>query len=125
MSKYSHNNFFKSFATARKGIRLALKSQKNFRIHLIIAVFVLIFAILFKFNYIELSILVFAVGFVLISELFNSVIEFSLDAYYKNKYSSLVKMAKDMAAGGVLIATIISIIIGVILFGNKLIYFNP
>ena len=125
MSKYSHNDFFKSFATARKGIRLALKSQKNFRIHLFVAVLVLIFATLLKFNSIEFCILFFAIGFVMVSELFNSVIEFSLDAYYKNKYSSLVKMAKDMAAGGVLIATIISIIIGVILFGNKLIYFNP
>lgn len=125
MSKYSHNDFFKSFATARKGIRLALKSQKNFRIHLFVAVLVLIFATLLKFNSIEFCILFFAIGFVMVSELFNSVIEFSLDAYYKNKYSSLVKMAKDMAAGGVLIATTTSILVGLVLFGNKLLHFNP
>lgn len=124
MSKYSHNNFFKSFATARKGIRLALKSQKNFRIHLIVAIIVFILALLFKFNYIEFCILLFAIGFVLVSELFNSVIEFSLDAYYRNKYSTLVKMAKDMAAGGVLIATVVCVLIGIILFGNKIISFN-
>ena len=125
MSKYSHNNFFKSFATARKGIRLALKSQKNFRIHLIVAFFVLIFAFVLNFNSIEYCILLFAIGFVMVSELFNSVIEFSLDAYYKNKYSTLVKMAKDMAAGGVLISTLISSLVGLILFGNKILSFKP
>ena len=125
MSKYTNNNFLKSFATARKGIRLALKSQKNFRIHLIVAFFVLIFAFVLNFNSIEYCILLFAIGFVMVSELFNSVIEFSLDAYYKNKYSTLVKMAKDMAAGGVLIATVITVLIGVILFSNKLLHFNP
>ena len=124
MSKYSHNNFFKSFATARKGIRLALKSQKNFRIHLIITLIVLILALLMKFNCFEFCILIFAIGFVMVAELFNSVIEFSLDAYYKNKYSTLVKMAKDMAAGGVLIATVVSISVGILLFGNKLLHFN-
>ncbi len=125
MSKYTHNSFFKSFATARKGIRVALKSQKNFRVHVVVAFFVLILALLLRFNVTEFCILIFAIGFVMVSELFNSVIEFSLDAYYRNKYSTLVKMAKDMAAGGVLIATITSISIGVILFGNKLLHFNP
>ena len=125
MSKYTHNNFFKSFATARKGIRVALKSQKNFRIHLAVAVFVTCCALLLKFSIVEFCILFFAIGFVMVSELFNSVIEFSLDAYYRNKYSTLVKMAKDMAAGGVLIATVISLLIGLLLFGNKLLQFNP
>lgn len=125
MSKYSHNNFLKSFSTARKGIRVALKSQKNFRIHVFVAFFVLLLAILLKFNMIEFVLLIFAIGFVMVSELFNSVIEFSLDAYYRNKYSTLVKMAKDMAAGGVLIATVISLFIGVLLFGNKLLQINP
>ena len=124
MSKYSHNNFFKSFATARKGIRLALKSQKNFRIHLIVAIVVVLLAMLLNFNAIEFCILFFAIGFVMVSELFNSVIEFSLDAYYKNKYSTLVKMAKDMAAGVVLIATLTSILVGIILFGSHILNFN-
>ena len=125
MSKYSHNNFFKSFKTARKGIRLALKSQKNFRIHLVIAVLVLVLALLMRFSCFEYCILIFAIGFVMVAELFNSVIEFALDAYYRNKYSTLVKMAKDMAAGGLLIATVVSVSVGILLFGNKLLHFNP
>ncbi|MBQ2870691.1 diacylglycerol kinase family protein [bacterium] len=125
MSKYSHNNFLGSFSTARKGLRLALKSQKNFRYHSIAAIIVLILAVLLKFNYLELCILIFAIGFVMVAELFNSVIEFSLDAYYRNKYSTLVKMAKDMAAGGVLIATTTSILVGIVLFGYKIFIINP
>ena len=122
MSKYSHNNFFKSFATARKGLRLAFKSQKNFRYHTIAAILVLILAVLLQFDCIEFCVLFFAIGFVMVSELFNSVIEFSLDAYYRNKYSTLVKMAKDMAAGGVLIATTTSILVGLFLFGHKILF---
>lgn len=120
MSKYTHNDFFKSFATARKGLVLAYKSQKNFRIHIVAAIIATLLALLLKFDYVEFCLLFFAIGFVMVAELFNSVIEFSLDAYYKNKYSKLVKMAKDMAAGGVLIATSTSIAIGVILFGNRI-----
>lgn len=120
MSKYTHNSFFKSFATARKGINLAYKSQKNFRIHIVAAIVVSFLALLLQFDYVEFCLLFFAIGFVMVAELFNSVIEFALDAIYKNKYSRLVKMAKDMAAGGVLIATVTSILIGVILFGNRI-----
>ena len=120
MSKYTHNNFMKSFATARKGLMLAYKSQKNFRKQLTVAVLAIILGLLLRFDYIEFCLLFFAIGFVLVAELFNSVIEFALDAFYKNKYSRLVKMAKDMAAGGVLVATTTSIIIGVLLFGNRI-----
>lgn len=120
MSKYTHNNFFKSFATARKGLRLAFKSQKNFRIQLVSAVIVLLAGVLCQFDYVEFCLLFLAIGLVMVAELFNSVIEFSLDAIYKNKYSKLVKMAKDIAAGGVLIATTTSILIGVILFGHRI-----
>lgn len=123
MSKYTHNSFFKSFSTARKGLVVAFKSQKNFRFHNFAAIFVIILAAVFRFSYLEFCLLLFAIGFVMTAELFNSVIEFALDALYRNKYSALVKMAKDMAAGGVLISTVTSILIGVILFGHHLLAF--
>lgn len=121
MSKYTNDNFWKSFEVARKGLKLAFRSQRNFRYHIVIAVLVTLLAIALKFSYIDFCILFLLIGFVMVAELFNSVIEFSLDAYYKNKYSKLVKMAKDMAAGGVLIATLTSVFVGLILFGSKII----
>ena len=57
---------------------------------------------------------------VLICEMLNSVIEFSLDAVFKNEYSKLVEMAKDIAAGMVLLASITSIIVGVIIFVSNM-----
>jgi undecaprenol kinase len=76
--------------------------------------------ILLNFKCIEYCILILAISFVITAELFNSVIEFSLDALYKNKFSKMVKMAKDLSAGVVLIAAMTSILIGILLFGRKL-----
>lgn len=121
MSKYSTNNFIKSANFALRGLRLIIKSQKNFRRQLFLGVVILFFAALLKFNYIEFCIIIISVSIVLLSEMLNSVIEFTIDSYTKNKYSKLVEMAKDMAAGTVLFATIISTILGSILFGHKII----
>ena len=48
----------------------------------------------------------------------NSAIEFTLDAVYKNNYSKLVEMAKDMSAGMVLLVAIMSVFVGIILYGS-------
>ncbi len=121
MSKFSTNNFLKSINFALRGLRLMIKSQKNFRRQLIFAFFIFIFAWILKFNYLEFCIIIISVSLVLLSEMLNSVIEFTIDSYTKNKYSKLVEMAKDMAAGTVLFATMISTILGSILFGHKII----
>lgn len=123
MSKFSTNNFLKSINFALRGLRLMIKSQKNFRRQLFFAFIIFIFARILKFNYIEFCIIIISVSLVLLSEMLNSVIEFTIDSYTKNKYSKLVEMAKDMAAGTVLFATIISTILGSILFGHKIILF--
>ena len=57
---------------------------------------------------------------VIVSEMLNTAIEFALDSIYHNKYSKMVGMAKDISAGAVMLATVVSIIIGVILFGGKI-----
>ena len=119
MSKYSSNNFIKSTSFALRGLRLIIKSQKNFRRQLFFGVIILFFAALLRFNYIEFCITIIAIALVLLAEMLNSVIEFTIDSYTKNKYSKLV--AKDMAAGTVLTATIVSTILGCILFGHKIV----
>ena len=58
------------------------------------------------------------IAIVLVCELLNSIIEFTLDAVYKNNYSRLVEMAKDMSAGMVLLVAGISVIFGSILYGS-------
>ncbi len=120
MTKFKSSGYLKSIEYANKGLRIAIKSQRNFRCHIVIAVLVLLAATFLNFDRIEMCIVIFAIGFVMAAELFNSVIEFALDALYRNKKNTLVGMAKDMSAGAVLIATFTSVIIGAILFLNHL-----
>ena len=120
MSKYGGKNFFSSMNFAFRGLKLVVKSQKNFRRQVFSGIFILILAWLLKFSYIEYCILLLVISFILVCEMFNSVFEFTLDAYTRNKYSKLVEMAKDISAGSVLTATIFSSFIGFILFINKI-----
>ena len=120
MTKFKTSGYSKSIEYANKGLRIAIKSQRNFRFHIIAAVLVILLAIVLKFNTIEMCIVIFAIGLVMRAELFNSVIEFALDALYRNKKNTLVGMAKDMSAGAVLVAVFTSGIIGSILFFNHI-----
>ncbi len=117
MTKFKSSNVSQSFANAIKGLKLAIFSQRNFVIELIISGIVLFAALYLKFSLTHILIVIITIAFVLVCELFNSVIEFTLDAVYKNNYSKLVEMAKDISAGCVLLAIFISIIIGILLFG--------
>ena len=119
MSKFTSGGYRKSLSYALQGLSVAYKSQRNYRFHLLVGFLSLLGGILLNFKCIEYCVLILAISFVITAELFNSVIEFALDALYKNKYSKMVKMAKDLSAGVVLIAAMTSILIGIMLFGRK------
>ena len=120
MTRFKTKNFNSSFKNARKGMRLVLKSERNIRLHMVIAVCVLFLAILFGFKPNEMCILLLTIGFVIVTEMLNTAIEFSLDAIFKNRYSTMVGMAKDISAGAVMVASVISVAIGLILFGQAM-----
>lgn len=120
VSKYKAPGFGGTLRNSFKGIRLALKSERNIRVHFVTAVLVMVFGITLKFTPVEFSLLLIAIAIVIIAEMVNSAIEFSLDAIFHNRYSKLVGMAKDIAAGAVMVATAISISIGILLFGGRL-----
>ena len=52
--------------------------------------------------------------------MFNSVVEFVIDAYYKNKWAKLAKLAKDIGAGAVLISAFVSAAISFLIYGSKI-----
>lgn len=118
MTKFKSSNVAESISNAIRGLKLAISSQRNFRIEVFIALCVIIAAVLLKFSHSDMCILIIMIAFVLVCELLNSVIEFTLDAVYKNNFSKLVEMAKDMSAGMVLLISAVSIVIGIILFGH-------
>lgn len=120
MKKYRSESFARSAMHATNGLYLAFRTQKNFRKHILIAIVVLTLAFLLKARAMEIAIIVAANSCVLVVELVNSVIEFIMDAYYKNKYSRLCKFAKDMSAGAVLLCALSSAAIAVILLLPRL-----
>ena len=117
MTRYKSQGFNNTFRNARKGFNLAVRSEINIRIHVAVAIFVLLAAWYLKFSAVEFCIILIAIALVICSEMLNTAIEFALDSIYHNKYSRMVGMAKDISAGAVMFATFISILIGVILFG--------
>ena len=120
MNKFQSRSFARSAMYALNGLRLAFRSQRNFRKHLVIAFFTLLIAILLRVSIIEFCIILFANGFVLVVEMLNSVVEFVIDAYYKNKWAKLAKLAKDIAAGAVLLSAVISATVSFLIYGSKL-----
>ena len=118
MTKFKSSSVAESISNAIRGLKLAVSSQRNFVIEIFISVFVIAFSVLLRFSLTDICILLIMIALVLICELLNSAIEFTLDAVYKNNYSKLVEMAKDMSAGMVLLAAFMSVIIGCILFGS-------
>ena len=120
MTKFKSQGFRGTFRNARKGFRLVLKSEMNIRIHVTIAFFVLLFAYMLGFSALEFCAVLFAIAIVIVTEMLNTAIEFTLDSIYHNRYSKMVGMAKDISAGAVMFATIVSIFVGIILFGKHL-----
>lgn len=123
MTKFKSQGFGNTFKNARKGFRLVLKSEINIRIHVSIATLVIFLALFLKFSAIEFCILLFVIALVIVAEMLNTAIEFALDSIYHNRYSKMVGMAKDISAGAVMFASVISVLVGVILFGSHILKF--
>lgn len=121
MTKYKTQSFSNTFKNARKGMRLTLKSERNIRIHLFAATLVLTTAFCLHFSIVKFCILLMLIAMVISAEMFNSAIEFSLDAIFHNRFSRMVGMAKDIAAGAVMVVTIIAVMAGVLLFAPPII----
>ena len=120
MTKFKSQGFNNTFKNARKGFRLVFKSEVNIRVHLIIAIMVLVAAYMLRFTPIEYCILLIAIALVIVTEMLNTAIEFALDSVYHNRYSKMVGMAKDISAGAVMIASVVSLLIGFVLFGSHI-----
>lgn len=119
MSKYKAKNVFHSFKFAFHGILVALKSQRNVRIDFVASVAAIFLGFYLEISMIEFCIIFLTISLVVTAELLNTIVEFIVDAYFGNEYSILAKMAKDIAAGMVLINAAISLIIGALIFLPK------
>ena len=109
-----------SFKYAFDGIIQAYKGEQNLNIHTFIAMLVIVFGFFLKIDLVEWFICLILIGLVLMSEFFNTAIEYVVDLA-SPKIHPLAKAAKDTASAGVLIMSIISAIVGGIIFIPKLI----
>src|SRR5207244_1739308 len=108
-----------SFNFAFEGIIHVLRTQRNMRIHFLAAVVVLVAALAVGVSKLELIALLLAIAFVFITEMINSALEHAIDVA-TTSFDPLAKLAKDIAAGAVLIATVNAIAIGYLVFSGQI-----
>lgn len=112
-----------SFNYAIEGILYAVRTQRNMRIHLIVTLLVLTACFFYDISKVELLIITITITLVLVCEMINTAIESAIDAT-TNFYHPLAKIAKNTAAGAVLISAINAILVGYIIFFDKLTSIN-
>jgi diacylglycerol kinase (ATP) len=108
-----------SFNWAFEGVIHVLRTERNMRIHFALASAVLILAFSYGVTKLELMALLIAISFVLIAEMVNTAIEATIDLA-TTSFDPLAKMAKDIAAGAVLIASVNAVVIGYLVFADRL-----
>lgn len=108
-----------SFRFAFAGLWYTLRTQRNTRIQLAIAVAVVALGLWLGLSYIQWAVLTLTIGFVLVSEMLNTVTETLVDLVSPG-YHPLAKVVKDITAGAVLGAAITSVVVGLLVLGPPL-----
>ncbi len=99
------------FRVAMSGIVFTFKTQRHMRFHLYVVLIVVLLGMFVNLGLREMLVLLFTISLVLVAEMFNSAIEATVDLVQPS-YHPLAKFAKDIAAGAVLITTIIALVVG-------------
>lgn len=105
------SNLFISFKYAWDGLTYAFRTQRNFRIHVIIGVLVISLSVFLRLQLVEIAIISLTIGAVLGMELLNTAIEAVVDLTVKQNYHELARIAKDCAAGAVLISALAAVLV--------------
>ena len=108
-----------SFNFAIEGLISSLKNEKHMKVHILAAIIIVILAIIINASKVEILIISLSVSFVLITELINTAVEAIVDLVSPERHP-LAKLAKDVAAGAVLVAAINALCVGYLLFYDKL-----
>ncbi|NLL52492.1 MAG: diacylglycerol kinase family protein [Peptococcaceae bacterium] len=111
--------FMQSLKSACRGIVYTLKTEKHMRFHFFVALLVIILGFTLRITQVHWLFIVYAIGSVLVSELINTSLERAIDLA-KPSVHPLAGLAKDIAAGAVLIAAIQAVIIGCVVFSSYL-----
>jgi diacylglycerol kinase len=107
------------FANAFAGLNWAFKSQINFKIHIFAVILVLVISLFFSISYLEWLVVITVIFTVLALELLNTSIEQTTDAVTQD-FNPIIKKAKDTSAAAVLIYSIYAVLVGLLIFGPKI-----
>jgi diacylglycerol kinase len=124
--EFHHRNWVEKFGRAFRGIAWGIRGRsrfidKGFLLHLLATAAVCSVAWALKLSALEWCMLVLCIAVVLTAELLNAAIE-SLSRAVTGQYNQFVEKSLDIAAGAVLLASILSVVVAAILFLPKLIY---
>lgn len=111
--------FYQSFQTAFRGIITGLSCERNFQIHLVMAVITIFLMLFLGGTAIEWSLIILAIVAVMTLELVNTALEQLIDFLNPERHPT-IKTAKDMLGGAVLVAAIGAAVIGVIIIIPKI-----
>ena len=116
------HSLWKALGFALEGIGYTIRTQKNMRIHLVIAVCVVSACVFLRLLPLEWALILICIGLVLVAEMLNTAIEAVIDLV-SPQYHHLAKTAKDIGAGIVLILAFLAIVVGCIVFVTALLRF--
>ncbi|OSZ80816.1 diacylglycerol kinase [Chitinophagaceae bacterium IBVUCB2] len=108
-----------SFIYAVEGIKAFFQEEHNARIHLAATAFVIALSIVFRLSSIEIIALTISIGFVWVAEIFNTVIEKAMD-FISIEKDNRIKIIKDLSAAAVLIAALVAMLTGCLIFIPKI-----
>lgn len=117
--KIKNEGFLDAWKNAINGIIYATTTQGNIKRQLIIAVLVVIISLFFDLSKAEFLIFMFTIVLIIFAEMVNTAIETVVDLY-TDLYHPKAKIAKDVAAGGVVITAINAVIVAYFLFFDKI-----
>ena len=109
----------RSFEHAYRGMIYAVRTQRNMRFHVVVAVVVLVASLFVGVSRIELAFLILTILLVFVTELFNTAMEFVVDLATK-EYHPLAKLAKDVSAGAVLVSSVGAVLVGYLVLADDL-----
>ncbi|MEM7578361.1 MAG: diacylglycerol kinase family protein [Cyanobacteria bacterium P01_A01_bin.80] len=109
------SNLFVSFKYAWAGIAYAFQTQRNFRIHVSVCALAIGLSVFLHLKSVEVAVIAVTSGLVLALELLNTAVESVVDLTVEQKYHELAKIAKDCAAGAVLVSALVALLVASIL----------
>jgi diacylglycerol kinase len=120
--KPKRKNIVFCFMYAFRGIFFTVKSERNFKIYLIVLCVTVALGIYLGLPVLEWTLIIFSIGFVLAAELFNTAIERLSDEAAEGKVNQQVKNIKDISAAAVLVTALTALAIGIIIIFIPLIH---